>query len=329
MKIRNTLLLAAALALLAFGACRDDSDRNFRSPEDAVAFSGNIRGVHATRAGDAAWDPDDAIGIYMVEAGGRIGIHSLAENRKYTTVGQGRFRAGAPADAICFPPDGAVVDFIAYYPQAADLHNHLYPIDLADQSVQPAIDFLYSANAVGLTKSDRSADLVFEHRLAKVVLKVTDLTGGSLEGMTVSVSGLYTKGSFSLTDGTLSVDGDSRLDFGMKVTDTGKSTAVAEAIVLPSDLPFDYVLAFTIPSDRASAVLPMDQVRYLAGKKYVYEINLTDRVEVGGEGEIGDWEEVPSDPVDIEKEPDEAGEGGSGEGGTGETGEGESPGEGG
>ena len=294
--VKTTFLVAAAVAL-AFTGCK--SDPGDTPEKDAVTFSGTIKGAVQTKANNAEWDAGDAVGIYMISAGGTLADNALAENKKYVTSGNSKFSPASAADQLYYPANGAAVDFISYYPYTEVITDYTYPVDVTDQSVQAAIDFLYSDNAKAQTKAEPTANMVFEHRLSKIILNITNKTEVSLAGLTVTVTGMNTQGTFSLADGSLTVDGGSQADFDMLVAVDG-ATAVAEAIVLPGGT-FDYVLSFTIPADQTTKTLTVTGAGFESGKKYIYEVDITDKVALNGKGTIVDWNDVPSGGLEVDK----------------------------
>jgi hypothetical protein len=251
---------------------------------------------HDTRAANADWHEGDRIGIYMVEAGGTIANNSLGTNALHHHAGSGNFTA-EPGRELFYPRIGEV-DFVAYYPWRTTYEDHRYPIDVADQSDHPAIDFMYSDNAEGHSGGDVPL-LEFHHKLSKLVFNITDMTGASLDGLGALVTGLASRGVFHLSGGRLTLDGDSKADMALAQFEDGDgdpATARLEAIVLP-EANIVPVVDFTLP-DGGKAWLRLDDGEYLSGKVYIYEVKMTEagQVVLGGGTVIVDWDDQDRTP---------------------------------
>lgn len=287
MNRRVLIIPLAALVLLA--SCNRDN----RLPDDPDMVAVEFRAGISTRASNASWDKNDAIGIYMKSNNQPLSATSVVNqtaNLKYVTpAGDGAFTNGEGVGVIYYPVDGSRVDFVAYYPQQS-VTNYSVAVDVSNQSNQGAIDLLYSDNAVGKHKLAPVVELNFTHRLSKlaVVLKAGEgVTDADLVGAVVSVSNLDTKAQFSLVDGSLSQPaqrGNIQL----------KSGSTHEALLLPhsgyASREMTILLAdgkrfvWNIPSDKA----------FVAGQKTIYTITL-DRVKVSVSGVIVDWVDQGSD----------------------------------
>jgi hypothetical protein len=294
---------------------RDSGDSGDSGSSGITRAQGIADTPRATRAANADWHEGDRIGIYMVESGGTIPNNSLGANALHHHTGGGNFTAERGREL--FYPRIGEVDFVAYYPWRATYEDHRYPIDVADQSDHPAIDFMYSDNAAGHSGGDVPL-LEFHHRLSKLVFNVTDMTGASLDGFGALVTGLASRGVFHLSEGRLALDGDSKADMALAQFEDGDdngSTARLEAIVLP-ETNIVPVVDFTLP-DGGKAWLRLDDREYLSGKVYIYEVKITEggQVVLGDGTVIVDWDDRdrapgqyqipktdPDDPDDPSKE---------------------------
>ncbi len=256
------------------------------SPRDFIRFSTS---VHDTRLVGSQWQEGDCIGVYM-----NCGSTQLAENTPYATDGDGHFYAAS--DPLYYPEDGTPVDFVSYHPYSDAVEDGLYPVDLLDAPV----DLLYSNNATGYT--DGTPQLQFRHQLSKLVFMVTHADGDSLNDAGVTADGLYTAGSFDLSTGQWNLTGSGGVfDIPLRSQGADGTSAVFETFVLPQQ--GEYTVTFEL-SDGRSSELTMAYSEYLPGKRYIYQVNLSNPeaplVAVGGSAGIDDWEPIVGvDEIDL------------------------------
>jgi hypothetical protein len=297
MRTKN-ILLASAMSLLVLGSsCKKDKNNNpgGNATANAVKFTSAITGQIKTKAAGDKWDANDAIGVYMKTGTGLSNV--LSANKSYTTTGDGAFAASATDQTIYYPETGTV-DFIAYYPYKQSITGTNYAIDVTTQTNQPAIDLMYANNATGLSKTSTVANLTFSHQLAKIEFTVKGGTGvADLTGLTAVLAGQNTRADFDLATGALA-NASSTADISAKTT-TLTSSVLAEAIVVPSADASGKVVTFSLPSGQFKLTLPAG-TKYEAGKKYTYEIELTNGstgttpVAVAISATITNWTNVPS-----------------------------------
>ena len=233
----------------------------------ALKFDGNILRVTGNQ-----WDEGDQIGVYAHKSGEALTDASIIDNYAnytYHTSGSGYFYA--VNDDIYYPENGEPIDITAYYPYTASVSNLKVPIDIKAQD-----DFLFSNNLENLTQPEKgdtkNYSLNFMRPMAQVVLQISSTTiGASLEGLQVKVDGAPTKASFSLTDGTLAVDGSSVAPF--EVNTIGSKTDRTVAIILaPTNQADEVKLTFRLGTTKLySWKVPHKLER---GKKYSYNIKL-------------------------------------------------------
>lgn len=299
MKLRKFYYLSAIV--LASISCQNEYDNNMASSGEVVTFLGSIAGTVDSRATNSKWDSKDAIGVYMLTANSSMVNGSLEENKKYVTQdGDGRFFPAEVSEGIYCPPDGSMVDFIAYYPYTKTITDYKYSVDILDQTSQGAIDLLYSSNVKGLTKDEPRANMEFAHQFSKIILNTNDLTKEGLNGMSVTISDVQTKAFFNLSDASLEIDQTQRADVNMKVTTDGNE-AIIEAILLPTKEGRDYELIFSIPAGKSKRSIILENTKFDAGKKYIYNVEITDNVKLINKGSILDWTEVPAGDLIVDK----------------------------
>lgn len=305
-------LLLTCMVLLAFSAC-NKQERCVDYPESSVlSFNASIKkSTPVSRAHDASWDANDAIGIYMKTAGSDLTTSVIAgcENVKYTTTtAMSDALFTSVATDMAYPDDGSNVDFVAYYPHKDNVAAYVLNVDVTDQSTPAAIDLLYSNDATGKNKDSQSpVMLTFTHELAKIVINTTAGKGiSNLTGLTLKVTGITPTATYALKDGILTPTGNAA-DISMRMTGS-----VAEAIVVPGTAG-DRTFIFELNGNRYKYEVPATTT-FEKGHKYTYEATLAaDGVTfVNPEGTITDWIDTPGGT--ITPVPD-----GSGGGGTGPT----------
>lgn len=191
-------VIAAALTLVTLAGCgSDDIGADAGTGKCRPDFTATIGGVQ-TRAFDSSWEAGDEIGI----SGG-----SYTNVCYLTKDGDGRFTVKTPGDEIYFQ-DESEVTFTAYYPWNS-LAEGVTAIsaDTWAQAHQKSFDFLW-AQASGKKASPQVA-FTFAHRMTKVVLSVKPGNGvgyDEVKAAVLSLEGFRHKGTFSIADGSTSVD---------------------------------------------------------------------------------------------------------------------------
>lgn len=294
-------LSMSVLSVLALGACTPNADDNSEwiDGSQPVSFISQIQGVKS-RAANNAWDENgnDQVGIFVKQNG----AFGDVVNKHYRVSASGALSTASASDAIYYPENGDKVDFVAYYPYTASLSNNTYAVDVADQTSQPAIDLLYSANATNKDKTVTTpVQLTFKHQLAKIVLNIsTDGSVPSLAGLKVSINGTKTKGSFALLDGTLTTDANSVKEIAANVNAAG---TLGEAIILPVDGLTGGEITFTLGSETKTWSIPAGQI-YAGGSQYTYPVTIKKeggQISVAfGNATIDDWTPVAFGNIDIE-----------------------------
>ena len=128
MKLRY-FFVGAAVTLLGLSSCDKDDTVKVEETSGIVKLHATINGHVQTRLD--AW-AGEAVGFYMIED--NTEFTPVISNKKYTVSSAG---AMTPADGeeATYPTDGSDVYFISYHPYSEALVNHVYPIDLTDESI--------------------------------------------------------------------------------------------------------------------------------------------------------------------------------------------------
>ena len=287
-----------ALALLAGAmvSCNtEDTTSTTPNGKVAVQFTGGIS-VN-TRASGLAWADGDMIGIFMTGANQTLSADAIKEgvdNVCYQTSGSIAFSPISGGKTIYYPIDGDV-DFYSYYPQTT-VSNYKVALNVADQTNQEAIDFMY-AKTTGCNKATPQVDLRFSHMLSRLILNVqpgNGLTEDDLNKLKVTIKDQNTTATFNLADGVISGDGNPA-NIQMKAIQVGKRY---EAILLPTastirEIEFDLDNGYDAPF-----VWKMDS-ELKGGNLYNYTTVKLTRSTVDMNGIIESWNEVRNNNENI------------------------------
>ena len=301
MKIFKSLFVSA-ICVLTLISCSKDHEPQLTGNVDAKFFS--TIGQMDSRASNTTWSINDAIGIYALNTGTTLAaanIYNSGENIQHITpLGDGAFSVATASEAIIFPANGDVLDFIAYYPYKATIASYIYPVDVSNQSNLELIDLLYSNNASG-NKAAPTVALQFQHKLSKLIMNVSVGSGvTSLAGLTVSINDLNTQASFSLVDETLSGIGTPATLTPNVTIASDNLSATIEAILIPTQNINNAEIVFTLAGDTYTWT-PGSRI-LLSEKKYTYAIEIAaDALTATNPvGDINNWTEDNTDgPVTI------------------------------
>lgn len=288
MKKTTTLFALALLAGAMVSCSSDDMNNAMYNAKVAVQFNGGINVT--TRAVDANWTANDKIGIFMTKAAETLAAANISEgvdNVAYQTDGNNAFSPVSGGKTIYFPIDGNV-DFYAYYPQAT-VDNYKVALNVADQTNQEAIDFMY-AKTTGCNKTVPQVSLTFSHQLSKLILDIQPGDGLSqedLEKLTIKVKNQNTTATYHLANGTIS-DAGNPADITMRTTTAGMKY---EAILLPTT-EANRVLEFNLNNGYDSPFVWTMPTNLDGGSKYHYTTVKLSRSAVDVSGTIESWNEV-------------------------------------
>ncbi len=285
----STLIVSAAVTA---ASCSKESTPKGEGPAE-VRFSSAI-----SRASGTSWETGDRIGVYMVATGTNT-VKENASNKPYAFSSGSSFAATGD-DRIYFPSSGNV-DFIAYYPYNASVSGYTYPVDVAVQASQQAIDLMRSDNATDKAKTTAAVELTFTHQLSRIVfsvLKGTGLTSADFTAMTVKINGMNTAASFDVATGTLS--GQSTVaDITAKAVTAG---SLYHAIVLPATVATPNTVSLELALNNTDGdvftwSIPAATV-FAAGQERTFNITLS-RTLIDVTATITEWGNGGSDDVTI------------------------------
>ena len=293
---KMTKFFALVLLAGAMVSCNtEDTASTTANGKVAVQFTGGIS-VN-TRASGLAWANGDRIGIFMTGTKQALSADAIKEgvdNVCYQTSGSIAFSPISGGKTIYYPIDGDV-DFYSYYPQTT-VSNYKVALNVADQTNQEAIDFMY-AKTTGCNKATPQVDLRFSHMLSRLILNVqpgNGLTEDDLNKLKVTIKDQNTTATFNLADGVISGDGNPA-NIKMKAVQVGKRY---EAILLPTaskirEIEFDLDNGYDAPF-----VWKMDQ-ELTGGNLYNYTTVKLTRSTVDMSGTIESWNVVRNNNENI------------------------------
>jgi len=297
-KITLTLLLTA---IVFFASC----DKQEEEGRTVVTFSahissGNTATAHTnslqtrTASGGEQWIVGDAVGIFMLSAGGVLSDDILynVNNRQYN-ITDNITGALAPDDGVqIYYPQSGSVDFIAYYPYGTietSSGQIVYNISVDGQTsetLQNSKDILY-AKKTNLSKGDSPVNLEFNHVLSKITLNIKAGTGvvssaiANILATDVLFVGMPLTADFVLQDGTLTSPATG--DFSpLAIEATPGYDVTFSALLIPQGGGASRKVLFEVGDDTYIWTIP-DATIFEAQKHYTYEItvNNTGIVDVG------------------------------------------------
>lgn len=299
--IRNScwLSLVGFAALLAGCTKMETSQASDDGNDTPVAFSAGIesavlptaqsaaprtRTVNSTD-GQTVWAEGDAVGVFMLAAGGTISddVIAAADNVKYNvTPSTG---ALSPAGSPLYYPQAGKVDFIALYPYSDKgtgngkiTTDYKYGISVADQSHPEAIDVLY-AKAPDKGKSKNPIDLEFCHVLSKIRLDIKPgdgLTGLTADKITaVTLTGMPASATLALQDSTLAPGAAADIA-AVKATAPSKGATATFTALVPPQAAGVYThrsIIVTVNGEEYTGTIPDDDA-YVKNEMNIYSVTV-------------------------------------------------------
>jgi len=288
--MKKSLIVISALFLVS---CTKKPTVELDNPIEFTGRISNIQATTNTGTVSTSWLTNDEIGIFMVNNVNNNVIEDNS-NRKYIYSGA-KFNPSADAD-IYYPMSDSKVGFIAYYPYKSGTSlGALVPINIADQSNQVSLDFLYAKsnnNGLGYNKTTgANVSLLFDHKMSKVVIKLSAgdglaNTSANWRNMKVTLNGFNTMCNFDLVTGIIS-SASTPLSI---IPYTRTVATVYEAIVIPGTyqnpgaINFNFEIAGENYVWRSSA-----NEEFESGKEYTYNITVNKTGIAMGNVTINDW----------------------------------------
>lgn len=250
------------VASMLVASCSEEDGLN-QGVSDGITFSS----VVGSRATDTSFEANDEIGISMYANGAVAGSTT---NVKYATADGSSFTSQTPITwGLAGGADEA--DFVGVYPYKADgVVDGAYTVTLSTEGgALSKNDVMYARTTSEVGK--KNVNLIFRHKLVKVVMQVYDENGKGLAGADVKIDKQQTTGTLDLSDGTVTVTGDAsaELAFATNPDITGQY----QTIVMPSDALQGRCI--TISYNGKDYPCPIDAYVFESGKRITFSATIS------------------------------------------------------
>ena len=315
-------LLYIAAAALLFAACANEDEGLVGNGLVAATVladkttSINTRGT----VDNSEWTVGDAIGVHVVSAGNTKGT-----NQKYVaTDANGTFVAADEENTIYFKDNKEQV-FSAYYPYIDQIEDEEGWVDWSIDYLKPeetlAKDFLFASGAVArkespqvkFTNSD-NGDHRFLHKMSMVKFVINE--GPGVEGYYNEVKRIYLeklirKGVINVKTGVAATDGNSAERIEMVVNKMLDNEITCEFVLFPQtvtnnqlriELVVEYDKDGSPTYNEYVATINLPREGFESGKKYIYNISVTNTGINIENASIMPWTEVDYGHIEAELE---------------------------
>lgn len=301
--MKTNIFPVLAISALLFVSCSKEGNDTDNINNGQVRFTSGVSGTQTKVGGTDGdqWEGNERIGIYMVN-NGLATIAENAENILYTTTSTGIATAFTSTTPIYYPVDATQkVDFIAYHPHSAAVSSYVYPVDVTTQTNQSAIDLMRAFDNNGTNGYDKTngtnyINLVFDHKLTKVIINTTPdtnngLTQADLTNMTVTIKGLNTKADYEIDADVLTEVSPAVV--APIVTKTTTAGTLYEAIVIPQLFAAGVVtVEFALNNAKNEVfVYNVPAATFAKAEKHTFDVKVQ-RTKVQVRGTIKEWTSV-------------------------------------
>ena len=260
MKTSNKYIVLAAMAL-TFAACTQEEDFTPQTDSDAVKINATI-GKLQTRV---AYEDDGATNFIN---GDEICVQNILRETKNIATYTFDGTTWTTTDALVWNGGTAESQFQAWYPATASFDKFTLPTDQISIEELAAADWMTASTNAMVKPADKTINLAFEHKLAKITVEVTEFTSQFGDDPC-----LYGATIYSLSDEYVTVNG------GIRPVLRGNA---ATAIVCPGTYTAGTnLMAVTISdSDRHQTFLNVPVNAFLtntglqAGKHYKFSLKV-------------------------------------------------------
>ena len=282
MKTSNKYIVLAAMAL-TFAACTQEDDFTPQTDDDAVKINATI-GKLQTRV---AYEDDGTTNFIN---GDEICVQNILRESKniatYTYTNNGTYNdpnmAWTTTNALVWNGGTAESQFQAWYPATASFDEFTLPTDQNSIEELPAADWMTASTSAMVKPADKTINLAFEHKLAKITVQITDFTSQFGDDPRLMAATIY-----SLSDEYVTVNG------GIKPVLGGNA---ATAIVCPGKYtPGANLMEVTISDDGRQTFLNVPVNAFLtdtgleAGKHYTFNLTVGKNAAVINRVSVTDW----------------------------------------
>lgn len=259
MKTSNKYVVLAAMAL-TFAACTQEEDFTPQTDGDAVKINATI-GKLQTRV---AYEDDGATNFIN---GDEICVQNILRDTKNVATYTFDGTTWTTTDALVWNGGTAESQFQAWYPATASFDKFTLPTDQNSIEELPAADWMTASTSAMVKPDDKTINLAFEHKLAKVTVQVMEFTSQFGDDPYLTAATIY-----SLSDEYVTVNG------GIKPVLGGNA---ATAIVCPGKYAAGTnLMEVTISDDGRQTFLNVPVNAFLtdtgleAGKHYQFSLKV-------------------------------------------------------
>ena len=274
MKTYNKYIALAAMAL-TFAACTQEDDFTPQTDGDAVKINATI-GAMQTRV---AYEDDGATNFIN---GDEICVQNILRDTKNIATYTFDGTTWTTTDALVWNGGTAESQFQAWYPATASFDKFTLPTDQNSNEELPAADWMTASTSAMVKPDDKTINLAFEHKLAKITVQVTEFTSQFGDDPYLTAATIY-----SLSDEYVTVNGGIRPVLGGNA---------ATAIVCPGKYTAGTdLMEVTISDDGRQTNLNVPVNAFLtntglvAGKHYKFSLKVGKDVVSIDDVTVADW----------------------------------------
>ena len=274
MKTYNKYIALAAMAL-TFAACTQEDDFTPQTDGDAVKINATI-GAMQTRV---AYEDDGATNFIN---GDQICVQNILRDTKNIATYTFDGTTWTTTDALVWNGGTAESQFQAWYPATASFDKFTLPTDQNSNEELPAADWMTASTSAMVKPDDKTINLAFEHKLAKITVQVTEFTSQFGDDPYLTAATIY-----SLSDEYVTVNGGIRPVLGGNA---------ATAIVCPGKYTAGTdLMEVTISDDGRQTNLNVPVNAFLtntglvAGKHYKFSLKVGKDVVSIDDVTVADW----------------------------------------
>lgn len=194
MKTSNKYIALAAMAL-TFAACTQEDDFTPQTDSDAVKINATI-GAMQTRV---AYEDDGATNFIN---GDEICVQNILRETKNIATYTFDGTTWTTTDALVWNGGTAESQFQAWYPATASFDKFTLPTDQNSIEELPAADWMTASTSAMVKPDDKTINLAFEHKLAKITVQVMEFTSQFGDDPYLTAATIY-----SLSDDYVTING--------------------------------------------------------------------------------------------------------------------------
>lgn len=325
--------LASVLTVLMLTACTAEGDGTpGPSPDGLVplritAATADVSMQQTTRAVNSAWDAADQIGVFCTNKGtttvytNQAATPTECRNLAYTFNGGTNYETSGSdyraftGPTVYLPANGAGIDVYAYYPyRSGDIDLEAIPVNVSTQfegslsdptNLKPKlkeIDFMAAAKVENRKFDDSEAQLLFSHKLVKLVFNLTAAAEGTLTANDIEKNPKlkvfindFTTATYNLNTSALTSTGSKANIYACPIVTTVGAVSTwssFEAIVLPTTGP--HTVNIKVSDDNATGTFSFTtDVDFDAGNAYEFNVTVDGREVKLNSVTIKDWQVAP------------------------------------